>query len=35
VTSAGRHAESEWSRGLFDPRRDEDPFDWLGFTADY
>lgn len=33
VTSIGRHAEPEWSRELFDPRRDEDPFDWLGFGA--
>ena len=29
----GRHAESEWSREVFDPKRDEDPFEWLGFTA--
>ena len=29
----GRHAEPEWSRKLFDPRRDEDPFEWLGFSA--
>lgn len=29
----GRHAEPEWARESFDPRRDEDPFDWLGFTA--
>ena len=28
----GRHAEPEWSRELFDPARDENPFDWLGFT---
>jgi len=28
----GRHAEPEWARELFDPRRDEDPFDWLGFA---
>jgi hypothetical protein len=34
VTSSGRHAEPEWSRELFDPRRDEDPFDWLGFTGE-
>jgi hypothetical protein len=33
VTSIGRHAEPEWSRELFDPRRDEDPFEWLGFGA--
>jgi hypothetical protein len=25
-------AVSEWSRELFDPARDEDPFDWLGFA---
>ena len=30
--SSGRHAEPEWSRELFDPRRDDDPFEWLGFT---
>jgi hypothetical protein len=29
----GRHAEPEFAREVFDPRRDEDPFDWLGFTA--
>ena len=29
--STGRHAEPEWSRELFDPRRDGDPFAWLGF----
>jgi hypothetical protein len=29
----GRHAEPEWSREVFDPQRDEDPFEWLGFTA--
>ena len=28
----GRHAETEWSRGLHDPRRDEgDSLAWLGF----
>ena len=32
--SSGRHAEPEWSRELFDPRRDGDPFAWLGFDAD-
>ena len=31
--SPGRHAEPEWSREAFDPQRDEDPFEWLGFTA--
>lgn len=29
----GRHAEPAWARELFDPAVDEDPFDWLGFTA--
>lgn len=29
----GRHAEPAWSRELFDPARDEDPFEWLGFSA--
>ena len=29
----GRHAEPEWSREFFDPARDEDPFEWLGFSA--
>lgn len=29
----GRHAEPEWSREFFDPTRDEDPFEWLGFSA--
>jgi hypothetical protein len=29
----GRHAEPEWVRPLFDPKVDEDPFDWLGFAA--
>jgi len=34
LTRVGRHAEREWSRELFDPKRDEiDAFDWLGFTA--
>ena len=33
LTRAGRHLESEWSRELHDPRRDEvDAFDWLGFS---
>ena len=32
LTRAGRHTESEWTRGLHDPRRDEiDAFEWLGF----
>jgi hypothetical protein len=35
VTSSGRHAELEWSREFFDPRRDDDPFEWLGFTAEH
>jgi hypothetical protein len=30
---AGRHAEPAWSREMFDPSRDEDPFEWLGFSA--
>ena len=35
LTRAGRHTESEWSRGLHDPRRDEiDAFEWLGFGRD-
>ena len=29
----GRHAEPAWGRELFDPSRDEDPFEWLGFSA--
>jgi hypothetical protein len=29
---AGRHLEPEWSRPSFDPARDPDPFDWLGFS---
>jgi hypothetical protein len=29
----GRHAEPTWARELFDPSRDEDPFEWLGFSA--
>lgn len=32
VPPYGRHAEPEWSRDLFDPRRDGDPFAWLGFA---
>jgi hypothetical protein len=28
---SGRHAEPAWARAWFDPRADEDPFDWLGF----
>jgi hypothetical protein len=32
-TAPGRHAEPAWGRELFDPRRDEDPFEWLGFSA--
>jgi hypothetical protein len=34
AVSTGRHAEPEWSRALFDPRRDGDAFAWLGFTDD-
>jgi hypothetical protein len=33
-TRPGRHAEPEWDREWFDPLRDEDPFDWLGFAAE-
>lgn len=29
----GRHAEPEWSREMFDAARDEDPFEWLGFSV--
>jgi anti-sigma factor RsiW len=29
----GRHAEAEWSREMFEASRDEDAFEWLGFTA--
>jgi hypothetical protein len=29
----GRHAEAEWSREMFDAARDEDPFEWLGFSG--
>ena len=32
-TGPGRHAEPQWSRGMFDAARDEDPFEWLGFGA--
>ena len=32
-TGPGRHAEAAWSRELFDPARDPDPFEWLGFSA--
>jgi hypothetical protein len=32
ASGTGRHTESEWGRDLFDPRRDDDPFVWLGFT---
>ena len=33
VARAGRHAEPEWTRQVHDPRRDGDPFEWLGFRA--
>jgi hypothetical protein len=34
AAGAGRHADSERARDLFDPARDEgDAFDWLGFEA--
>jgi hypothetical protein len=26
-------AGPEWSRAVYDPQRDQDPFEWLGFTA--
>jgi hypothetical protein len=30
----GRHAETEWSREVFDPARDESgALDWLGFET--
>jgi hypothetical protein len=29
----GRHAEPEWSRMAFDRKRDDDPFEWLGFSS--
>jgi hypothetical protein len=32
-TDPGRHAEPKWSRELFDSARDEDPFEWLGFSS--
>jgi hypothetical protein len=35
LSRSGRHLESEWSRELHDPRRDEpDALDWLGFSED-
>jgi hypothetical protein len=34
VSGSGRHAEPEWSRELFDARRDDDAFAWLGFSTD-
>jgi hypothetical protein len=30
---AGRHAEAEWARVAYEPGRDADPFDWLGFSV--
>lgn len=32
LTRLGRHAEPEWSRLAFDRKRDDDPFEWLGFS---
>jgi hypothetical protein len=33
LARTGRHAEPEWSRGLFDPKRDEiGSLSWLGFA---
>jgi len=35
LSRTGRHTESEWSRELHDPRRDEiDALEWLGFGQD-
>ena len=35
LSCSGRHGESEWSRELHDPLRDEvDALDWLGFSGD-
>jgi hypothetical protein len=34
LTRPGRHAEPEWSRLAFDAKRDEDAFDWLGFSSE-
>jgi hypothetical protein len=34
LNRTGRHAESEWSRLTFDQKRDDDAFEWLGFSAD-
>jgi hypothetical protein len=31
--TGGRHAETPPSHEVFDPQHDEDPFEWLGFTA--
>jgi hypothetical protein len=33
LVRGGRHLEPEWSRPSFDPVRDPDPFDWLGFSS--
>ena len=33
VERPGRHAEPEWQREQYDPARDEDPLDWLGFES--
>lgn len=32
LTRVGRHAEPQWSRLAFDGTRDDDPFEWLGFS---
>jgi hypothetical protein len=34
VERSGRHAEPEWQREHYDPARDGDPLDWLGFDSD-
>jgi len=34
LTRPGRHAEPAWSRLAFDAKRDEDAFDWLGFSPE-
>jgi len=34
LTRTGRHAEPEWVRLAFDQKRDDDAFEWLGFSAD-
>ncbi len=31
---SGPHAAPEWTRELFDPARDGDPLEWLGFAPE-